>query len=112
MLNDLLKISVLTIALVACGGDKTATDSGSEETCDLSCADYCTSFLGACSADASNTYADQADCEAKCESFTCGTAEDTTGDTLGCRTYHAGAAAADPATHCPHANENPTDACI
>jgi hypothetical protein len=26
------------------------------------------------------------------------------GDTLGCREYHAGLAAADPATHCPHAS--------
>ena len=112
MLNDLVKFSVLALALVACGGDKTTTDSGAGEECDLSCADYCSSFLSACAADASNTYADQADCETKCEGFTCGTAEDTSGDTLGCRIYHAGAAASDPATHCGHAAESPTDACI
>src|SRR5262249_44955799 len=32
-----------------------------------------------------------------------GAAADTSGDTLGCRIYHAGNAAMDPATHCVHA---------
>lgn len=33
------------------------------------------------------------------------------GNTLGCRTYHAGAAAGDPTTHCVHAGPGGAAAC-
>jgi hypothetical protein len=36
-------------------------------------------------------------------SWSIGTAGATSGNSIACRTYHAGAAAGDPATHCPHA---------
>jgi hypothetical protein len=126
MMTDLLKVALLGLALGACAGDKDGTDSGLDTdgtdtdgttppACALSCADYCTSYLTACEADPNNTYADQADCETKCAGFTCGADTDTTGDTLGCRIYHAGVAntdAASAATHCPHAGETPTDQCV
>jgi hypothetical protein len=43
-------------------------------------------------------------CLAACEAFDLGTAADRTGNTVGCRTYHATVAGEeDPATHCNHA---------
>ena len=36
---------------------------------------------------------------------------DTTGNTIGCRLYHAGAAAADPVLHCPHAGPTGGNVC-
>src|SRR5581483_7128591 len=41
-----------------------------------------------------------------------GTLADMSGNSLGCRIYHAGApAAADPTTHCPHAGPAGSGAC-
>ena len=112
------------VGLVACSGDKSGTTDHTAHTghtddtpaCDLSCTDYCTTYLSACSADATNTWGtDQAACEADCANFACGTADDVTGNTLGCRIYHAGVAAqseTDATVHCPHAGENPTDQCV
>ncbi len=70
------------------------------------CATYCTEIQTNCTganaqypAEASNAH-----CLATCASFSLGTAADKTGNTLGCRIYHAGAPAMqDPATHCVHA---------
>jgi len=38
-----------------------------------------------------------------CAAFPLGADADTAGNTLGCRIYHAGAAASAPTVHCPHA---------
>jgi len=39
-----------------------------------------------------------------CAAFPLGASDlDSTGNTIGCRTYHANASATDPTTHCPHA---------
>jgi hypothetical protein len=123
MLNDLMKMALIGLALTACSGDKSATtDSGADTdtdttdtdttpACDLSCTDYCTTFLANCETDAANTYADETDCETQCAAFDCGTSDDTSGDTLGCRIYHANAAATDPATHCIHASAAGTGGC-
>lgn len=49
-------------------------------------------------------YPSQAGCLHACSKLSPGTAGDTTGDTVGCRTYHAGTpAATEPRIHCPHA---------
>jgi len=53
-------------------------------------------------------YADMAHCMGSCNAFTVGasTVNDMTGDTLGCRVYHANTAAGSAANatlHCPHA---------
>jgi hypothetical protein len=42
-------------------------------------------------------------CLGFCPGLPVGTSADKSGDTLGCRIYHAGLAASDPTTHCPHA---------
>ena len=137
MINDLFKMAVLGLALVACAGDKDGTDTDVTDTdgadtdgvdtdvpdtddppdtdtpgCTLSCTDYCTDYLAVCSTDPNNTYADMAECETICAGFACGASGDTEGNTLGCRIYHTGAAATAPADHCPHAGETATAFCI
>jgi hypothetical protein len=42
-------------------------------------------------------------CKGFCSGLPVGTAADMAGDTLGCRIYHAGAAATNATLHCPHA---------
>lgn len=49
-------------------------------------------------------YTDMGVCMKSCAAFPVGTDADTSGNTLGCRIYHAGASAGTGApTHCPHA---------
>ncbi|MCA1663868.1 MAG: hypothetical protein LC659_06305 [Myxococcales bacterium] len=60
------------------------------------------------------SYMDAATCNATCmtaAAWPAGTAADTGGNTIGCRLYHAGAAAAAPSTHCPHAGPTGGDVC-
>lgn len=78
-----------------------------------SCTDYCTTILANCSGN--NAQYGGADpmvsCMASCQAFPTGTAADMSGNTRGCRVYHAGAAAADAALHCPHAGAGGGGAC-
>jgi hypothetical protein len=93
------------------GKADTSVDSGPAP----SCTEYCTKIAANCTADAGQLqYASTAVCMAVCTSFPAGTAADTAGNTLGCRVYHAGAAASDAVTHCNHAgitggDKDPTD---
>ncbi len=82
------------------GNDAFAVDSGVT----LDCAGYCTFITTTCTA-ANAQYTDMADCMTRCTAagWTAGVATDTSGNTLGCRIYHATAAQADAAMHCPHA---------
>ena len=71
-----------------------------------SCPDYCTAIQKNCVSDATNKnaqYGEEKACLGICAHFDVGMSADTMGDTLGCREYHAGAAAMDAKTHCPHA---------
>jgi hypothetical protein len=52
---------------------------------------------------ASATDNGMANCIGFCATFPKGALTDTSGDTLGCRIYHGGAAKAGPVAHCPHA---------
>jgi hypothetical protein len=74
------------------------------------CADYCTAIEGACAAPR-DQWSNEATCLAACEAWAVGTVDDTSGNTLGCRAYHAGAAVGDPATHCVHAGPGGAGAC-
>jgi hypothetical protein len=75
----------------------------------LSCTNYCTTITANCKMDTADAqYFIGADngmtaCMDLCEGFPVGVKGETSGNTLGCRTYHAEAAEGDPATHCPHA---------
>jgi len=74
------------------------------------CAAYCTAVMGACTG-ANAMYTSMDSCLAVCAGLPVGTAADMAGNTVGCRTYHAGAAAGDPATHCMHAGPGGAGVC-
>jgi hypothetical protein len=69
-----------------------------------SCTDYCTTIAANCAA-ANLMYASTGECMATCGRFTPGTVGMMSGNTAGCRLYHAGAAAGSVGnanTHCRH----------
>jgi hypothetical protein len=80
---------------------------------DPTCADYCASYFDSCGIEPYSAYQDEAECVGYCQDtlMPVGTLADTAGDTIGCRTYHAGAAGNDPATHCPHAGPDGGGVC-
>lgn len=123
------KVSLVTLALVlvvGCGdggggsdGGSTGSDSGTETdggggdvdgggTPD--CATYCASIEASCTG-ANDQFSSLENCMDTCAAFPVGTSADVSGNTLGCRTYHSGAAVGDPATHCPHAGPFGDGAC-
>jgi hypothetical protein len=87
-------------------------DTGDAGT--LSCDDYCTKATTTC-VSPNDQYIDKATCLKVCAKFDVGKTSDTTGDTLGCRTYHviaaAGSAADAKKTHCPHSGAYGGDMC-
>ncbi len=125
MRNPLTFLSaLLLLAAPACGDNAGDDDSSTgqatssptnEPTTEptggeaLSCADYCTTITANCKMDTSDaqyfigTDNGMTSCMTACEGFPVGVKDETSGNTLGCRTYHAGAAEGDPTTHCPHA---------
>lgn len=80
----------------------------------LDCTSYCSTVMANCTvANSQAQYNDVNTCMATCATFAPGTLADTSGDTLGCRLYHAGAPAASmPAVHCEHAGPLGGDQCI
>ncbi len=92
-----------------------APDAGASATPDagsapLSCSAYCTAIKAACTG-ANAQYATDAACMNACANIPLGTAADTMGNTVGCRTYHAGLAATTPNPHCWHAGPYGYGAC-
>ena len=80
------------------------------------CATYCAAVTTACTGDNAQ-YADQAACEAYCATWAqlpAGSQTDTAGNTVGCRTYHAGVASTDAEAatiHCGHAGPTGGNVC-
>jgi hypothetical protein len=114
----------LAVALVGCGDDtQTAADLAVAHDMAVagggaSCADYCGKIAMTCqSGDGGATlaqYPSTAACLTYCTTtaaWPAGTTGATVGNTVACRLYHAGAAAADPVTHCPHAGPTGGDVC-
>ena len=103
----LCAVAVLSLSLWSCG-PMTGTDAGTDAgTTDAgsgapTCASYCTTVMANC-VGANAQYSSQASCLGACAAFGQGTTGATSGNTLSCRAYHAGASPADPALHCPHA---------
>ncbi len=104
---------ILSLVLFGCSDDKTnntpadaAIDAPPPLT--LDCPTYCTEIQANCTGTNAQYPTEpntpNAHCLAACASFPTGTLADTSGNTLGCRIYHAGAPAkTDPVLHCPHA---------
>jgi hypothetical protein len=81
-------------------GGMSTTSSGSMVT--LDCPSYCTEIMANCT-EANKQYTSEADCLKTCATFPAGTLADMSGDTLGCRIYHAGDPAKGmPTVHCVH----------
>ncbi len=77
------------------------------------CESYCADITAACTGDNAQ-YADADACLAYCTNsqLPIGATGDVDGNSLGCRTYHAGVAAqTDPAVHCIHAGPSGGDIC-
>lgn len=76
---------------------------------DINCRVYCQNALGACRGDFA-VYDSEEECLATCAVFPLGearkdgSAQDTSENTVACRTYHANAALGGAAMHCPHAS--------
>jgi len=71
------------------------------------CTTYCNTFFSHCNTSivGISWYSSVAECMQICAAFPVGNLNDTSGNTLGCRQYHAGAPAVLNATlHCPHAS--------
>lgn len=108
------------LAAIGCGGSEARPDAGAGlsdsggTTADAgtggtdgggaapTCADYCAAVTQNCRAQ-DEQYESSAACLATCAAFVPGALADRMGNTLGCRAYHAGAAATNPTVHCPHA---------
>ena len=106
-LRKLLRPATLALALVAV---LDLTQGCGSSTADASCADYCTAIMANCSADRAQ-YADTTQCMNSCAGFTAGVSGTTSGNSVACRTYHAGAAQSDPVTHCVHAGPGGAGVC-
>ncbi|MBI2378302.1 MAG: hypothetical protein HYV07_30160 [Deltaproteobacteria bacterium] len=114
------------LALAACGDDEVPPDGGTPDSGvhpdgtvnDIGVADsgaedggvepatveeYCDRAMANCTGD-NQLYADRAACLAAADQFPVGSAGDQSGDSLNCRTYHAGVASQNPGLHCPHAS--------
>lgn len=111
---------------MGCGGDDdkgnpdaSSPDAGQTGNPDggnvgvASCEDYCTTITANCTG-ANAQYPDMDACLALCAaaSWEAGQVGAQAGNTIACRTYHAGAlATADAETHCPHAGPSGGDTC-
>ncbi len=116
----------IALAAIAAGcGDDTTSSTGADLSIahDMAtgsaptCAAYCAKIQMNCTgADAGSNqqYASEAACNSYCTSaaaWPAGMIGDLSGNTVGCRLYHAGAAAADPVLHCPHAGPTGGNVC-
>jgi hypothetical protein len=68
----------------------------------LSCSSYCAAVTAACTG-ANKQYVSMTACMNACQNIPVGASSDTSGNTLGCRTYHAQLAMSAPNPHCWHA---------
>jgi hypothetical protein len=88
------------------GGTGTTTGAGSSSSGfgePATCAIYCKDIQANCTG-VNKQYNDEATCLKVCSVLPPGKPSDTAGNTLGCRTYHAGLPSkAMPAVHCGHA---------
>ena len=90
--------------------DASSTSGTGGSTGDPTCEAYCTSIMANCLGEVAQ-YGTMESCMGACAGLDLGTGADMAGNTVGCRTYHAGVAATDPATHCAHAGPGGAAVC-
>ena len=117
-MKHLLMTLLLGLSLAAVGCPSTGTDDDDSAVADddddaasAACVSFCDLQAATCTG-ANEQYADEAACLSACAGYAVGANTDTTGDTLGCRNYHLGAAAGDPGQHCPHTGADGGGVCI
>jgi len=121
--NTRVRLTSLVLLLaVACNGATASSDSDDPGTTsaatsptdggevDFDCAGYCTQITAHCVGEHAQ-YPNLQTCMSTCADFDMGEQADRTGNTLGCRLYHAGAAADAPETHCTHAGPGGNGQC-
>ncbi len=91
------------------GGSGAGTSGSGGGAPAYDCASYCDTVTEACTGDLAQ-YPNAESCQAACAAFGAGEFEDT-GNTLGCRSYHASVALDSPDIHCEHAGPLGTGAC-
>jgi hypothetical protein len=92
-----------SIADTAPAADVAPPDTAPPDNEAITCDNYCARVLANCTGDAAQ-YLDLPTCLAMCKALPLGDAGDTSGNTIACRMYHAGALAQrSPNFHCPHA---------
>lgn len=111
---------VLLALLAACTTNTGDTEAaGSSESgssvptggeVNFDCDGYCTRITANCTA-TNAQYPNKETCLSTCAHFDVGSEADMTGNTLGCRYYHADAAADAPETHCTHAGPGGNGQC-
>jgi hypothetical protein len=102
----------------ACGGNGDGDGDG-DANCgddltpaDAECSTYCSIFLSACDGH-ELVFPDEEACLFVCGEYpAAGTPGDSSGDSVACRSWHACAAAGNPAVHCPHAAFDGGGVCI
>ncbi|HUJ59898.1 MAG TPA: hypothetical protein VLX92_15445 [Kofleriaceae bacterium] len=99
-----------SLLLAACAGKSPPQVAADSPGGGQDCTTYCNIIQGACTG-ANGQYSSMDTCVASCSHFPMGTAADTSGDTLGCRIYHAMNAVTDPNTHCIHAGPSGGGVC-
>lgn len=94
------------------GGSSGAEGEGDDDATDESqaCVEYCSLVGDHCEGELAQ-YAGTAVCEATCAQMSPGTPDDTLGNTLGCRAFHALLAARSPEPHCRHAGPTGDGTC-
>jgi hypothetical protein len=102
----------LPLLLIGCGSSNNTTvdapppiDAAPDAaTLALDCPTYCANIKANCTG-LNTQYFDDTHCMATCAKFPLGASTDTSGNTLGCRIYHANNAKVTsmPDVHCPHA---------
>jgi hypothetical protein len=92
------------------GATTVPTDGGEVGEVNFDCDGYCTRITDNCTA-ARAQYPNKETCMSTCAHFPQGQESDMTGNSLGCRLYHAGAAADAPDTHCTHAGPGGNGQC-
>jgi hypothetical protein len=105
----------ISLSFAACGGgdddddDDTVDAAGDDDDDDVdastatpTCENYCATIETNCSGEL-DQYGSNEICLAACAAFEVGESGATSGGTLGCREYHANAAAGAPDVHCAHA---------
>ena len=118
-LSSLLMTSGLFVAafsFIQCSSTSSnpvAGKTGDAGTSSAGCQAYCDAITTNCTS-GNLQYSDKDHCMSVCTAFPVGAANDTSGNTLGCRTYHANLAAgtaANATTHCPHAGPGGDGVC-